>query len=365
MESSNAPHKTHLYLLLFSIMCTAAVLFVAYFATSSVHPQKAYAQFVESGPLAGGSISLKPAYPRPGDTVTATFKTSHIDLSQSVITWRLNGEVVQQGYSDKTYKFSVGDIGSVFILQVSAENQNGKRVAKSATIRVGKVSIAWEARTYTPPFYGGRALRSPGSAIALLALPSVMDENGTLIDPSTLTYMWSIDKGSSSVVAGRGKQSAILASEQPFDPFTISLKVKDMNGEIRAVAKITIPVVRSKVLFYEDNPLLGIRYETALQDTHTIPSEEVVVVAEPYYMSSDSRSSDMLTYEWHLNNETYDFPGSIILRPEGVGAGSARINTIVTNKKFRMQKTREELTILFGIQNGWENTDTNPKTIVP
>jgi hypothetical protein len=100
----------------------------------------------------GSNLKISPEYPLPETEVSASFHAPSLDLTTSLITWRLNGSIVQQAYGKSTVKFTVGKIGDIYKISVFAKDAKGKMASKSKILQVGDVSMLWEGNTYTPPF---------------------------------------------------------------------------------------------------------------------------------------------------------------------------------------------------------------------
>jgi hypothetical protein len=307
-------------------------------------------------------ITLNPSYPAPGDRVRANLKQYSLDANQSLVTWRLNGEVVQQGYGELTYNFIAGDVGTLIRIDVTMEDVNGRTLSDSYQTWVGDVAFVWEGRTYTPILYPGRALQSPGAQIALVALPNVVDANGRRYEKDELTYKW-VGRSSGELRTGRGKHSILVTNPNPFTTFRVTLTVEDPGGNVRAQRSVEIPVTEPAVQLYEDSPLLGVRYDSALGRTYRMYSTEAVITAEPYYMSASARDDEVLSYEWDIERTLYDNPGSIILRPEGTDAGNATLNLSITNSEYWLQRTGINSDIEFGKRPMWSISDQTTEAI--
>ena len=315
------------------------------FICASLGSTPAHAQF---GTLGGGSIAVKPQYPLAGDVVSLTFKTNTVDMSVSQVTWRINGEVVAQGYGQRTHSFVAGVPGESFAIEVTAVPPKGAVVRASEIIRISDLSFAWEARTYTPPLFQGKSLLTRGAEATVVVFPTVYDNAGKLYDPSVLSYEWMLDGNNVLDVSGRGKSSAVLKTQQLFDKFGITVTVKDPLGTVRIKKYFALPITEPRIIFYEDNPMLGILYNRALKDSGSLAGEELKIVAEPYYASAQSRLDPLLEYKWNIGKDTMNTPGSLVLRTEGSGVGVANLSLSVVNSNFIAQRMQERLQISFG-----------------
>lgn len=341
---------------LYSLLFFSSLLFVGLFAIFTTGVQ---AEGTQSPPR--GTIVLSPKFPTPGQTVQARFYSASLDQDTALITWRLNGEIIQQAYSETVVTYKVGEIGTVSKLSVTAEDAKGFRVTVESVSYVSDVAIVWEGSTYTPPFYSGKALQTPGSEVTLVALPSVADSKGNLYDKNDLVYMWSINNSSVPVVSGKGKHSVTLKNSNAQTNFLLTLLVKDPQGNTRAAKLLEIPLSQPKIVLYEDSPLIGIRYDKAIEHTYGIFDREATIVAEPYFTTASNRTDPVLKYTWSVANVEYTKPGSITLGSEGAGSGSTYLSLIIKNTKYWLQSGRADLEIEFGKSNAW-GSDVNPDT---
>jgi hypothetical protein len=309
--------------------------------------------------ISTASLTLDPAFPAPGETVTATFESFAMDLNLASITWKMDGVVVQQSQGGKTYTFTAGLLGSRSQLSVVATHPSGKVLSADTKLLINAVSLIWEGQTYTPPFYRGRALAGPGANSIVVAVPSVFSPNGSLYDPATLLYEWRINAGSNPFAAGIGKTSIEVVGGMRPIPARVSVIIMTPSGETLASEYIDVPITQPEVLFYEDDPLSGIQYAKALQGRNSLTSREMVLVAEPYYMSAITRTDPGLEYVWTVGGSREQNKGSVILRPEGVGEGVAQVTLVLTNKEYFMQRIRGDLSFTFSAGQTAESVGPN------
>ncbi len=310
----------------------------------------------------GSNLKVSPEYPLPGAEVSASFSAPGLDMSTALITWRLNGSIIQQAYGKKNVKFKVGKIGEIYKISVFARDAKGKTASKSKILQIADVSIVWEGNTYTPPFYRGRALQSQGASVTVVAVPSVTKSNGVLYDKKDLFYEWMLNNSTIPSVVGKGVYFANFTNPKPFESFKIVLKIKDSQGKTRTVRKLIIPTTQPKIMLYEDDPYAGIRYDKSIGDKYDIRSKEVALVAEPFYMSTENRFDKKLDYVWTISNQEYNNKGTIILGSNG-GFGSTNLNLTIQNNTSWLQNARKSVKINFGQEERYKwKTDNNSNT---
>jgi len=310
------------------------------------------------------NIEFSPKYPTPGDGVKAYLNAPTIDDDTSLITWTVNGKVIQKTYGGNTISFVAENVGDVYMVTAKAEALNGDVVTAQRKVQVSDVVVVWEGRTYTPPFFAGRALQSQSAEVAFETLPSIVDENGNLYDPNELFYSWTINDASSPSLSGKGLHSAVLKNNFPTNDFAVVVRIKDIKGDVRAVKKIVVPASPPKIILYEDSPLVGIRYDSALKESLGVYGRKATVVAEPYYTSAKTRTDPVLEYAWSIDGTTYSSVGDITFEPaEDSLSGSSSLELVIKNTKYWLQNVRTSLTINFGQRSLWGDTNLERKAL--
>jgi len=293
------------------------------------------------------TLTLDPVYPGPGDTVRVRVRTSAVELRSSQVTWTLNGSVRQQSIGGDTFTFTAGKVGDTLVIEATARSSEGRTLTGSEVVHVGDVALAWEARTYTPPFFRGRALQGPNADVVLLALPTVTDPKGVLYDPRKLTYEWYFNDEDTPSRVGVGLASVLFHNAYGFDDLAVIVRVKDPTGTPRALTHITVPLTQSEVRLYVDDPLKGTLYANALGDTYTLTAHDVTLTAEPYYFSAETRDDPVLTYTWSVGGAPTDARGRLTLAPQGTGVGSAPVSLGVQHGRIVEQGAEQSTIVSF------------------
>lgn len=323
--------------------------------------QTSHAQSLPGQPNDGAArIALTPTYPVPGDEVTAEFKAHMVDKATARVVWKQDGKVVQEAIGGMEYTFVADKIGTAIDLEVTAYDEDGTVTRQTLQQEVGAVTIVWEADVYTPPFYKGRALHSPDSSVTLLALPSIANGGGGYLDPNELVFNWHLNGSTNPTQSGLGLRSIQTVAKNPFSPLQASVHIARKDGMVIAINHISIPITHPIVHFYESHPLSGLSLHSALGRSYAMQSAESALVAEPYFMNATTRTDPALSYEWRIGTQRLSTPGSIILRPEGQGAGTARVSLEVTHKDAWHQRARAEGTVSFLARSETESTETEP-----
>jgi len=302
------------------------------------------------------SIVLSPENPGVNEEVIVTLESNSIDLGLSNITWLLNKSVRLVGVGERRARFTVGSLGSMYNLEVLVDTDVGERFTKSVLIEPREVNIVWEAFSYTPPYYKGKALAPSAGLITFVAMPEIADSGGNKIDPKKLVYTWNqsgVVLGGSS---GVGKQSIVLQNELlREESLIVSVSVSTQNGSVRVRGSAVVPIHAQEVLIYEKRPLEGVVYSSVLQSPYNFAADEIIFRAEPYFFSLEDVFGRLLKYRWRVNRKDIAVPqeeqgNEITFRREGVEVGQAEVllKIINNNIPFKvLQEAESSFNVLF------------------
>lgn len=215
----------------------------------------------------------------------------------------------------------------------------------SSVVHAQGVDILWQANTYTPPFYEGRALWSTQSGITLVAIPQGLD------NPSNLNYKWSRNSTVLGSSSGVGKNSLAFLDSILSKPQTITVEIVRETGDgetVLAKGETTVTPTKPFLLVYENNPLYGFMFHQAISDEYKLPEGEVTFTAFPYFFGAASRLSPDFTYEWRTNTGGLETRGSVTYRAPEDASGSSQVSLRVLNKKSITQDLRKGFLVKFG-----------------
>lgn len=321
------------------------LLVISLFIASTFTPIQTMAQV--GYPLDSAQIKIKPEIPGPLQDVQIEVLSNSVNAATAFITWRINGEVVRTARGATLYTITTGPIGTPTVLEVTVEGTNGRTVSVSKVLYPAYVGIVWEAQTYTPPLYRGKAHHSPGSEVRVTAVPILIDEDGKQLKPEDLMYTWKIDNASRPLLSGVGEQTAVMTNFRYLQPLEVSVDVSSLDERIIARGKITIPVKQPEIVLYEQHPLLGVLYTRAIPASAYRLQNEANIVAEPYHMSVAVRDDESLKYDWRVGSNKIDARGIITLRPEGSGEGSTILSLALTHVREILQSARLRTSVDF------------------
>lgn len=303
----------------------AGVFFFVFFCTPCT-PQ-AFAQTMSDAlPVSGASISSAPQYPQPGEQVRLTVSSLRVDVDFATITWYKNEEKVLSGVGTTAFTFTAENSQEPTIIRVVIASRDGIEVGASTTLQPAHIALVWEANTYTPPFYTGKPLQSPGSSVTIHAIPFIYTNNGATLSAENLLFEWASRKDNSVLVRGMGLDTVTLTNPDPFLDFDITLRVYDTQETLRTMRTLSIPTKRPEIVLYPKSALRGVDWNAPIGKQYAFSSELLEIVAEPFFYSANSRFDQALTYEWKIGSTKLNTPGSIFLSPEGAGSGASRVS---------------------------------------
>ncbi|HLP44028.1 MAG TPA: hypothetical protein VK145_02005 [Candidatus Nanoarchaeia archaeon] len=299
-------------------------------------------------------VNVMPASPGPNETVTIVVEDFTRDLNGVDIRWSVDGKVVTSGTGIKRFQTKTGAIGSTSKITI---NMGG--VVQTVTLRPTVTDLIWQADSFTPPFYKGKALHSTQDPITVVAEPFISNSAGVRLDPNKLTYRWSLDGKVNGGASGYGKRAFKITPSVLPKPLTVSVEVASTDEVYKSSASVSIPNTDPEIVFYENHPLYGVRMNTALNgQSFNLTSNEANVVAVPFFFSNDQKELNLLSYTWKLNNNVVNQDGEeiIVRKPQAEGSGKSSISLAVKNLERFMQTATAEM---FAAYN---NESTNTQT---
>ena len=275
------------------------------------------------------NINVSPSAPGPLINVTLMATNFAQDLTKSDITWSVNGVQKERGVGRSSFTFTNGPIGSVTRVHFRAVTLSGDRVEKDLTFRPASVEILWEADSYTPETYAGKALASSEAGVKFIALPYFID-NGTRLPAANLYYQWQVNFEPASGLSGIGKNVFSTRGPNIFGESTLTLRVSTLDGRIIAKGAVVLRAFPPETLFYVEDPLAGPNYAHPIFKNFNLTDAEVTIRGEAFFLA---RSHKPL-YRWSLSGKSATAdeqnPKLLTLR-QGSESGSANINLSVSD----------------------------------
>jgi len=204
------------------------------------------------------------------------------------------------------------------------------------------VDIIWQGNVYAPPFYEGKALWSNQSLVTLVAIPQGLG------NPDDLTYRWTKNGTVLGEISGIGRESMSFQDSIFSKPQIVKVEVLSVDEQILSETSITLVPIRSELLVYESNPLLGHMFHQEVVEKFKMKDDEVTFAAFPLYMSTTVRDGENLIYSWLTNGGEVGVDNSVTFRSPDSGSGSANIILGLKNNLLIMPDITRSFLVQFG-----------------
>lgn len=287
------------------------------------------------------TISVAPQYPSPMSPVTLTFLSSSLDLANATMTVSVGGKQTYQG-SVQTLPVMLGKVGGVTNVLVKITSA-GTVYNQSLTLQPEDVVLITEPLSSSPVLYPGKSLVPKEGNTRIVAMANFADAAGRSIDPATLSYAWTVDGVRIANSSGIGKSAVIVASPLQYRDRTVSVVVQSQVGTLVGGTSLSLAPQEPSVRLYENDPLLGIRFEHALSTSYSMSGTEASLYAAPF---SFPLTNGVPLLQWFLNGAPAQNGNLITLRPSGNGQGSASLS--LTASAGTTITAMQNLTLSFG-----------------
>ncbi len=267
------------------------------------------------------TISVNPQYPAPASQATLSFLSSTLDLASATMVVSVGGKRVYSG-SVQPVTVPLGGAGSVASVKVTISS-GGASYTQSLAIQPEDVSLIAEPASSQPPLYPGKPLVPLAGNTRVVAVANLKDAGGKTLDPSTLSYTWTVDGTQIADSSGIGKSVILVASPLQYRSRSVSVVVQSPRGSLAGGDSLTLTPAEPTVRLYRNDPLLGIRFDHALSGDYAITGSEASLYATPF---SFPLLGGAPALQWFLNGAAAQTGPSITLRPAGSGQGSASLS---------------------------------------
>ena len=142
-----------------------------------------------------------------------------------------------------------------------------------------------------PPLYPGKSLVPLEGSTRIVAVANLRDENGNPIDPSALSYAWTVDDTAIADSSGIGKDAIMVDSPLEYRSSEVSVAVQSQDGTLVGGDSLSLTPSEPTVRVYDNDPLLGILFDHALSGNYSINTAEDTLYAAPFSMPTSARRS--------------------------------------------------------------------------
>ena len=287
-------------------------------------PQVAQAQAI--GNFSPFTLSVNPTYPQPYDTLTVTPVSGTVNLSEMTVTVLVDGTRTYEG-SPKSVSIPLKGAGQTTTVRVIASG-GGTTYAQDLSTTPEGLALITEPVASAPALYLGKPLVPLGGSVRVVAVADFRTKNGAAIDPAALSYSWTVNGTTVGTASGVGKSSVLVDSPLKYRTATVSVLVKSPDGNLSSGGSVALSAAEPIVRIYENDPLLGVRFETALSGTYAISGTEASLFAVPF---SFPKGNGGPLIRWFLNGAAAQTGPVITLRPTGNGTGTANLSLTAGN----------------------------------
>lgn len=292
-------------------------------------------------------VSMSPKNPKPGATVRVNVESYLADLSKATVTWSVNGKTIEEGIGKTSFSFKVGASGETTHLGILIVTNQKEEIYKEYGFNPLGLTILWEADTYTPPFYKGKPLATYQARVRAIAVPDSANIAGAF-DASTLAYVWQQNGYAVQESSGYGKNSYSFTAPRPYEEMKIGVSASLLDDGASSEFAFNLPIADPFILFYEKNPLLGVRYERPLGSEFSLTGKDLSISAEPFFFSNERSEIATFSYTWKLNGKKVNNPGRAITLRSGEGQkGESLLSLGMYGLKKTFQSASQSLRVKF------------------
>lgn len=295
-------------------------------------------------------MSLSPQNPEPFQEVKITINSYREDLSRARVTWFVDAVEKNTGLGLDEFSVPAGKNGTRTTVKAVVTPFGGEPIEISKSFTPSIVDLIYEARSYVPPFYKGRALNPSQGLVVVTAIPELIKTTGEKIDSRNIVYSWKKDGTPQPKSSGLSKNTLTFTGEIPVRDALIEVFVSSLDSTLSASKIIKITNEDPKIVFYENSPVYGLMTNRAIRSTVNMLVDEFNTVAVPYFFSIGNIGSLDLEYIWKLDGqkvENQEQKNSLVFRQERSGSGSAAISLDINNKIRLFQSQSSGFTISF------------------
>lgn len=293
------------------------------------------------------TFKVSPQTPAPNQAVTISIQSYAVDLDSSRITWYVDGEIVLDGLAQKSIQTMTKEFDRAVTINVVIATPDGQRLDKQFLLNPLEVDLLWEADTFVPPFYKGKALPTYKSFVKLVAIPRFSSRLG---DPASYTYTWTANQ-TQGIGQGLGRSSVLVPMRYAGSVVPVNVRVDNPapGGKSGSVTK-NITAVDPIMIFYEDAPLLGLRLDHALGREIKTTGTSFTLRAIPYFFSNDDMENGSLVYSWQKDAQKVSLghnPHTLVLGREGGSAQASMVRLSLQNRSRILQSAAAQITVNF------------------
>lgn len=331
-------------LLSYLFFTTLFSVFIVSFVSAQVDLPAELSSFTESSNQllqVSPTIELTPENPSPNDIVNAkvSFKGDTVNMSE--IGWYIDGKLIKSGVGLKNFSFRTGNSGQKIELRVVIKTENGIFENTISFAPLG-ITLIYEPRVFTPPFYKGKGLPAHQSAIRILAIPEGVG-SGT----NDFVYKWTLNSKVLDTESGLGKNYVDIIGDRPWRSIDLALHVESAKNQFVADKYFNLETIEPEILVYKNDPQYGILFNRAVLPGEIFTGKEITLNAFPFSYST-TKTGLGLTYEWMMNGmSNIGASKQILITNKNEEVGSAQLSLKISNYNKIFQTSTNNFLIRF------------------
>ena len=287
------------------------------------------------------TITLSPQYPLPYGSATITFLSDTLDLANATLSVTVAKKIIYQG-GVQPVSVPLSKPG-LPVTATATITSNRVKYMQAVTVIPQDVTLIVEPISSAAPLYQGKASVPLEGNVRVVAVANLRTALGKAIDPATLAYTWTVDSTTLANSSGIGKQALLVATPLQYRTRTVSVTVMSQDGSLVGGDSLSLSGEGPTVRIYENDPLLGVRFERALTGSYSIAGAESTLYAAPFSLPTSQGAPSI---QWFLDGSPAQTGASITLRPPGSGGGSASLS--LTAAADGASTATAALSVLFG-----------------
>ena len=291
------------------------------------------------------TLSVSPQYPSPYGQASVSLVSDSLDLAGATVTVTVAGKETYKG-TVRAFSVPLGKAGSVTNVKVSVSS-GGALYSQTLSLQPQDVVLVAEPLSSAPPLYLGKPSVPLEGEVRVVAMASLRDAGGKTSSPMTYSYAWTVDGVRLANSSGIGKSALIVASPLQYRTREVSVVVKNASGTLVGGTSLSFSAVEPSVRLYENDPLLGIRYDRTLFGSYAIARAEATLYAAPFSLPTTGGTA---LVQWFLNGSPAQVGNSITLRPTGSGRGEALLS--LTASGGGSATALASISLIFGATSG-------------
>lgn len=303
-----------------------------------------HAQIKESDVI----LEIFPEHPAANQNVQAKVATFSTELKKAYISWSVNGQRLSGGIGRDTFSFDVGAGGTDSELSVSIETTDGQSLEKSIRVSPLELDVLWESpKSYTPPFYKGKALISKEGEYKISAMPSI---GNSISGTKNFSYTWTKDGNVEVSKSGWGKSSFSFKNTYLDRNNTVKVEVSDILNKFSGTKSITLEPSNPKIVFYKVDKKLGLIENQSINDEFFIKKDGEIIVAIPYFINTTNLNDEIIKFNWKIGEQdaqTVTPRNQINVTPESGKNGSSTIGLTVENTQNLLPGVNKTIKVSF------------------